>query len=78
MGGLKMKDDDLKFCAPEHIFNKENSMIIRQEKSDSIEAREDAKGNVHITVKIYADFTKDDEIERVVQTIKKIQNKFKI
>jgi len=60
-----MKGEDLKAFAPEHVFNKENIMVIKYEKSDSLEIKEDAKGNLHYVLKVYGNIDDPDFIGKV-------------
>jgi len=69
-----MKDEDLRAFAPEHIFNKDkNVIIIKQDKPDSLEIREDSRGNIHPTLKIYFNSDNPDELKRISELWLKIQ-----
>jgi len=52
-------------------------IIVKEEKKDSLEVRETAKHDFCITVKMYGDFTKEEEIERVFNTFWDFVKRFK-
>lgn len=51
--------------------------IVKNDRPDSLEVREDAKGNFHISVKVYGDFLKESEIDRAHGILVKIRDRLK-
>lgn len=61
---------------PGSEISKPNYLVVQvvNDRPDSIEVKEDAKGNFHATLKVYGDFVTEPEkfITRTIETWKKV------